>query len=600
MRLIEVSSLLDPMAVPNINIVEIFDSSDEKYAYAILSHRWGDDEVTYQDLTSRDPMVKQRTYRKQGYFKLFRMAETARDYSVKWVWCDTCCIDKTNTAELSEAINSMFKWYKDSKYCFAYLADWGIKVPQLTQSEWFERCWTLQELIAPRKVIFFDGHWNERGNKLDLAQEISRRTRIDSLILVGQQPFDRFSIAQRMSWSAGRKAAKVEDKAYCLLGIFDVSMPMLYGEGERAFVRLQEEIIQRNADQSIFVWASKIRSNNLLASSASDFKECDEVRQTPLHKRPFALNNLGLEIELELRQIGGNTYAGYLACENMTPDHAVSLVLELEPGTTYLRRIRSCLSQEPERYSRAIRKQRRVTILRKVPDKYLRIPVPLYGFQLGGACQSLVLVNDFDYRKYWDAGRWRTDDRPVHPSAYPIFSIPDDESTSIASMVLFIGRNRFLIHLMYDFDFRPCCYISKQTHTSGPFFYIRSSGDAESEQRMAWLEQESGWTPNGNYLELDEQMHPYTEESVWAVKSLHRGGFTARIPRDFTRPYRDIDISFTPHPVTSDWIFDLRHEQAIGESPFWDLGFPIVSGNDDLENILMRHNLPGLDPLSPT
>lgn len=597
MRLIEAASVvasLEKFQPPNF--IEVFDSSDAEYA--ILSHRWSSEEVTYQDFTDPGAFLQKRLFTKKGYHKLFNMAQAAIAYNITWIWCDTCCINKTNAAELTEAINSMFRWYKESRLCFAYLADWHPKSSHFTHSEWFKRCWTLQELIAPSKVIFYDGGWNMRGTKLDFAELISAETRIDPSILRGEQMLDKFSIAQRMSWSAGRKAAKPEDEAYSLLGIFDVSMPMLYGEGKRAFVRLQEEIIQRNADQSIFVWSPQEQSNNLLASSPEDFVTCDGVSQRALHKKAFVLNNLGLEIELELRQIRGNTYAGYLACEDRTPDNAVSLFLEYEPATTYLRRIQSCLSQQVEQHSRELRKSRKVTILRTVPDTYLNIPVPLYGFQLGGSCKSLILINSFDAHKYWDVGEWQQDRRlaPSHSSAHPIFAIPEGESPSIATLVLFIGQKRLLIHLMYDFDFRPCCHISKHTHSSGYIFYIRSSGDAESEAKMSWLDQDTGWTKNGKYMELDQQKHPYTEQPAWAIKSLHRGGFTATIPKEFTRPYRDIDVSFSPHPVTSDWVFDVRHEQidGTGDSPFWDLGFPIVSGSHDLEDILMRYNLPGM------
>lgn len=608
MRLIEVASLSGSPRPPKF--VEIFDSSPdpnadpnvEKHEYAILSHRWGSDEVTFQELTDHYAFWKYYYYNKEGYDKVWKFAEVARSYGIKWIWCDTCCIDKTNAAELTEAINSMFKWYRDSKFCFAYLADWDHTLPHFTTSVWFERCWTLQELIAPRKVIFYDAAWNIRGNKLDLADQISHRTRIDPSVLRGEYALDKFSIAQRMSWSAGRRAAKPEDEAYCLLGIFDVSMPMLYGEGRKAFVRLQEEIIQRNADQSIFVWSSQTPSNNLLASSPADFVQCDGVQQIPLHKKAFTLNNLGLEIKLELRQIRGNTYAGYLACENRTPDNAVSLLLECEPGTTYLRRIQSCLNHNIEQHSREVRKARKITILRKVPDRYLEIPVPLYGFQLGGSCKSLILINDYDSHKYWDVGKWQRDPRLTgFPSASPVFMIPEGESTSIATLLLFIGKKRLLLHLMYDFDFRPCCHVSRYTRSSGSIFTIRTSSDGDlSEQKMAWLDQDTGWTKNAKYMELDQQIHPYTDESAWAVKSLHRGGFTASIPKDFTRPYRDIEVSFSPHPRTGDWVFDLSHQQSVSaagtsENPFWELGLPVVSGGDELEDVLTRYGLPGLD-----
>lgn len=599
MRLIEAASL---KYVEPPTFTTTF-SSDTSEPYAILSHRWGPEELRYQDLT--DPRVfwgSPPVFNKRGFHKLYNFAQVALSYNIKWIWCDTCCIDKRDATEYSEAINSMFQWYRDSKLCFAYLADWrGINGGvgdgvEFTESVWFQRCWTLQELIAPSKVIFYDGQWTLRGTKLDFAEEISRRTRIEPAVLMGTRTLDRVSIAQRMSWAADREAAKMEDVAYCLLGIFDVSMPMLYGEGKRAFVRLQEEIIKRNADQSIFVWTSSNVSNNLLASSPADFARCNEVHEMHLHKKAFALNNLGLEIELELRQIRGNTYVGYLACENRSPDNPVSLMLECEPGTTYLRRIQSCLSHQVEQHSRQLRKSRKVTILRQVPDTYLDIPVPLYGFQLGGSCKSFVLVNNFDSKKYWDIGRWQRDNRPT-PSMYPVFKIPTGESTSLATLVLFIGKTRLLLHLMYDFDFHPCCHISKDGRSLGQVFSIRSSGDADSESKMAWLDEDTGWTKNDKSMELDKLVHPYTGERAWAVKSLHRGGFTATIPREFTKPYRDVDVSFSPHPITSDWVFDLRYDESMSsdDSPFWNLGFPIVSGSHDLEHILMQYNLPWME-----
>lgn len=596
MRLIKAQSLLtvDPPVFK-----EIFDSNDEEYI--ILSHRWGDDELTYQQVANHFIFWDQRIYLKAGYMKLQRMAKIAfEQYSIEWIWCDTCCIDKTNATELTEAINSMFTWYQDSRVCFAYLFDWpSPEVSVFTNSVWFTRCWTLQELIAPPKVVFYDCNWELRGNKLNLAEEISRRTRIDPAVLRAEQTLDRFSIAQRMSWTAGRIAARSEDEAYCLLGIFKVSMPMLYGEGRRAFVRLQEEIIQRNADQSIFVWFSQTPSKNLLASSPADFAYSGQIHQTPRLRSAFSLRNLGLEIGLELRQIRTNTYAAYLACEYREATNAVSLVLEYEPGTTYLCRTRSTLNQEPEQCSRELRKRRNVTILRNVPDTILTTrPIPsLYGFCLGGVCKSLLLINSYDHQHYWDHGTWQPDNRATRHSSprYPIFVIPDGEAPSIASLILFLGKTKLLIHLMYDFDFRPCCYVSKHTHSVGYVFYLRSSGDSRSEEQMEWLDQTTGWTKDSSYMERDI-VHPYTGEPGWAAKSLHRGGFTARLPRALMpRPYRDVDIVFSPHRESGDWIFDVKYEHVQGQTVL-DLGFPVVEGSQDLQDVFMQYSHLGIEP----
>ena len=162
---------------------------------------------------------------------------------------DLCCIDKTSSAELSEAINSMYRWYQESGVCYAYLAD--VPPNAFSKSRWFTRGWTLQELIAPSTVIFLDQKWQEIGTKSSLQRVISEITGIPTDILLGGDLEDA-SIAQRMSWASKRETTRVEDAAYCLMGIFSIHMPMLYGEGERAFIRLQEEIMRVSDDHSLF------------------------------------------------------------------------------------------------------------------------------------------------------------------------------------------------------------------------------------------------------------------------------------------------------------------------------------------------------------
>ena len=184
----------------------------------------------------------------------------ARANGYQYIWIDSCCIDKTSSAELSEAINSMYAWYARAEICYAFLAD----VPpgddhrkprsDFRSSLWFTRGWTLQELIAPLDVLFLAGDWAPIGPKYALADLIEEITGISEEALLHVEPLDRFSVAQRLSWAADRETTRVEDQAYSLLGIFDINMPTLYGEGDRAFRRLQEEIMQRVPDQSLFAW----------------------------------------------------------------------------------------------------------------------------------------------------------------------------------------------------------------------------------------------------------------------------------------------------------------------------------------------------------
>lgn len=276
--------------------------------YAILSHTWGADEVTLQDwreahglgditklystLSLPSPIIppsdvttpphptapinhastwpaasttlNDHNRTPLGLHKILHASLRARADDLPYLWADTVCIDKTSSAELSEAINSMYAWYRNSSVCYAYLSDVPfLPSPQLSSpsspfrgSRWFKRGWTLQELLAPKDVVFFASDWREIGRKdSSLTGLISEITRIDERYLSRTRHITGASIAHRLSWVADRITTRPEDIAYCLLGIFDVHMPLIYGEGSRAFVRLQEEIVKISEDHSIFAWS---------------------------------------------------------------------------------------------------------------------------------------------------------------------------------------------------------------------------------------------------------------------------------------------------------------------------------------------------------
>ena len=226
--------------------------------YAILSHTWGadDEEVTFKDI------VKGTGKSKIGYSKIRFCAKQAANDGLHFFWMDTCCINKSSSAELSEAINSMFRWYHNAAKCYVYLADvsMGDSVgndlsphrtwkPSFAHSRWFTRGWTLQELVAPPSVEFFSVEGERLGDKNSLAQEIHDITRISIQALQGS-PLRRFSVNERMSWTERRETKREEDAAYSLLGIFDIHMPLIYGEGrEKALTRLQKEIKETLKDQ---------------------------------------------------------------------------------------------------------------------------------------------------------------------------------------------------------------------------------------------------------------------------------------------------------------------------------------------------------------
>jgi hypothetical protein len=218
--------------------------------YAILSHTWGndDEEVTFKDLAegSRN--------NKAGCRKIQFCAEQAARDGLQYFWVDTCCIDKSNNTELSEAINSMFRWYRNAVKCYVYLSDVSTNnhnqnnlSPQsweaaFRKSRWFTRGWTLQELIAPPSVEFFSLEGRRLGDKKSLERQVHEVTGLTLRALQGNALFE-FSIAERMSWAEKRETKREEDKAYSLLGIFDIHMPLIYGEGmKNAFRRLREEI----------------------------------------------------------------------------------------------------------------------------------------------------------------------------------------------------------------------------------------------------------------------------------------------------------------------------------------------------------------------
>ncbi|KIM63845.1 hypothetical protein SCLCIDRAFT_116621, partial [Scleroderma citrinum Foug A] len=241
---------------------------DEVTEYAILSHRWIEQEVDYNEIVELAKMVEEeRTEIRQrgGYQKIIQSCEQAKKDGYKWLWVDTCCIDKRSSAELSEAINSMYRWYENSRICYAYLHDvHGSSFPIARDHErypkskgwpeWFSRGWTLQEMIAPRDVQFFNKDWHSIGDKRSLSPNLEAITRVPQDILKEGLSANRPCVAQIMSWAAYRATTRVEDRAYSLMGLLDVNMPMLYGEGKKAFHRLQLEIIRTSNDQSIFAW----------------------------------------------------------------------------------------------------------------------------------------------------------------------------------------------------------------------------------------------------------------------------------------------------------------------------------------------------------
>lgn len=167
--------------------------------YVVLSHTWEEDEIMFQEMEKLTSEIRE----KREFQKIFQSCRIAKELGLSWIWVGTCCIDRTSSAELSEVVNSMFRWYQASEVCLVYLADcisdhrMTVKV-DFTRSRWFTRGWTLQELIAPRQVIFYNTNWVLIGEKAALGPIISVTTNIPVDLLSGKTHLEQYSVEERM------------------------------------------------------------------------------------------------------------------------------------------------------------------------------------------------------------------------------------------------------------------------------------------------------------------------------------------------------------------------------------------------------------------
>ncbi|KAI1754868.1 heterokaryon incompatibility protein-domain-containing protein [Xylaria castorea] len=323
--------------------------------YAILSHTWisPKDEITYQDFKHRKGDIENDIFKQKGWAKLKSYCNRAAKDGWEWAWMDTCCIDKTNPADTQEAITAMFRWYQNAGICYAYLEDVDtskvLDCPDLVngtfpmnsdlddvasednvadptslshmalkaflrKAKWFTRGWTLQELLAPPYLIFVDRAWRRIGTRENWADEIKAASRIEARYLTSFNPtdFTSCSIAIRLSWASYRETTVEEDETYSLLGLFGISLPLIYGEGRlRAFNRLQRELITVYNDDPIFAWkALPLRSGQFpgtlqnghnpgrgfLAPSIREFWDAFSIRSFGFYRNSFSMTNRGLRI----------------------------------------------------------------------------------------------------------------------------------------------------------------------------------------------------------------------------------------------------------------------------------------------------------------
>ncbi|KAI6007958.1 hypothetical protein EDC04DRAFT_2530743, partial [Pisolithus marmoratus] len=225
------------------------------FRFVTLSHRWGSGEPLLRDIEGRSIYVMSTN---GGFGKLQAFCAIAGEQDYLWAWSDTCCIDKDSSAELQEAIGSMFVWYRRSALTITYLSDVS-DTNSFLSSEWFERGWTLQELLAPERLLFYTQTWSlymnlrSSNHKTDVAalEELGRATGIESRFLTNFSP-GMDDARSRLQWASSRRTTRPEDIAYSLFGIFDIHLPVLYGESaENALGRLLAEIISQSGDISV-------------------------------------------------------------------------------------------------------------------------------------------------------------------------------------------------------------------------------------------------------------------------------------------------------------------------------------------------------------
>ena len=327
---------------------------------------------------------------KAGWTKILNACLQTLRSGLTYIWVDTCkfkpsiqrqtprllystsvlgCIDKSSSAELSEAINSMYRWYSCAVKCYAYLCDcqWNPQSPEVETplslgwrtaidrcirgSRWFTRGWTLQELIAPKSMYFLDRGWQVIAERKHVPRILEDITGIQAEVFywnkIQPMPPDAYSVAQRMFWASQRRTTRKEDEAYCLLGLFGITMPLLYGEGEQAFQRLQQEIIRTSTDQTIFAWDVVPSDENnefvsLFALSPVNFGGTRDIVQMQTsgddRNEGFRVTNEGLEIRVGLEanrmKYGCNTVIAILNCRNASSESRVGVWVRFQFPTT--------------------------------------------------------------------------------------------------------------------------------------------------------------------------------------------------------------------------------------------------------------------------
>jgi heterokaryon incompatibility protein (HET) len=254
------------MRLINVRTLDLRKFNQHPPRYAILSHRWIDEqEICLQDwevyVANQDPLSSQIKC-KSGFIKIQNACIQAQKRGFEWLWADTVCIDKRDNSEVTKSVNLMFSWYQSASVCFAYMHEVSNNNQRLKWTEdnavvrktpeWFTRGWTLQELLAPKKLLLSDQDWNCIGDRENCAQVITKFTGIPLSALCGKD-IQSYSYADRLAWAKGRQTTEPEDRVYSLLGLLGVSLPAVgYGIGLKAALwQLESAIEKQRADGNL-------------------------------------------------------------------------------------------------------------------------------------------------------------------------------------------------------------------------------------------------------------------------------------------------------------------------------------------------------------
>lgn len=529
--------------------------------YAILSHRWSDGELTFKEIFKDRP-----DRNKKGYLKLVKACEAAATYAVDYLWIDTCCIDKRSSAELSEAINSMFAWYESAKVCIVYLEDVAgqcvldERAPgfqalwrEIGQNRWFTRSWTLQELIAPHQVDFYNSTWDFIAEKISKADWIVQITGIDGSLLCKESSPSECSISERMSWAAGRTATRTEDIAYSLMGIFDVNIALLYGEGSKAFRRLQEEIIRRTDDPSFLVWGYRIKEDTscrLLANSPEDFQKISSGTIRPSSRGgTFVITNIGLSMEIDVVRLSLQTY-GLLV--GHAGDANFIVVVRKLPSSDNFHRVTTLARRHIHRQY-VMCERRRVVVLWDYHLKLSESHDMSYGFTIEARTRFSVSA----YTK-WIPDLRRSllsDECSTVGDGIDAVTVDFEDATAIEVIKVACNiamQSVLVVHLSFDFDSSPWAFLCNEKDESNQLSAIK--------KMMVAIHRQS-------HAETDDNMHRIrptrSKTNLYAFRgpSKHETSMSAKVPTHIVADSRvsDLLLSFIPpHSYQNDssyWVF---------------------------------------------